>query len=85
MKKVLVTGASGEIGKQITKDLLERGYKVVAHSSSEGSSARLKTSLEENPLAVNVEYCVCDLSDHAAVESFCKEFGKKNKEPRLAD
>jgi len=80
MKKVLVTGASGEIGKQVTKDLLERGYKVVAHSSSDASSSRLRESLESNPLSENMEYCVCDLSDHAAVESFCKEFGKKNKD-----
>ena len=32
MKKVLITGASGFIGRQVTKQMLERGYTVYAPS-----------------------------------------------------
>ena len=35
MKKVLVTGATGFIGNLVVKDLLQRGYLVIATSSNE--------------------------------------------------
>ena len=32
MKKILITGASGFIGRQVTKEMIKRGYVVYAPS-----------------------------------------------------
>lgn len=80
MKKVLVTGASGEIGFEILKNLVSQGFQVLAHSSRESSSKKLQQKVADHGLFGSVHYVVCDLSDHDAVESFCKTLGKEHKD-----
>ena len=45
-KKVLVTGASGEIGFEILQNLVSQGFHVLAHSSRESSSKKLQQKVE---------------------------------------
>lgn len=80
MKKVLVTGASGEIGFEILKDLTSRGFRVLAHSSRDSSSEKLQAKVADAGLSDSVDFVVCNLSDHDAVESFCKSLGKEHKD-----
>ena len=48
-KTVLVTGASGEIGKEIAKAFAKEGYKVAIHyNSNEKAANELKTLLLNN-------------------------------------
>ena len=62
MKNVLVTGASGDIGKAIAEAFAKEGYNVALHANSNGESAE-KTA-HELALKYNVSTtCVCaDLS-----------------------
>ena len=80
MKKVLVTGASGEIGFEIVKDLTAKGFHVLAHSSRDASSEKLRAKVDELGLSGSVSYVVCNLSDRDEVESFCKSLGKEHKD-----
>lgn len=45
-KRVLVTGASGFIGRHVVKNLLDRGYKVVAHTNKGDIPSELKNHCE---------------------------------------
>lgn len=67
-KKVLITGASGGIGYQIAKDLVEIGAKVIISGTREEKLKDIKSELGDN-----VEYIVCNLSDHASVEALAAE------------
>jgi 3-oxoacyl-[acyl-carrier protein] reductase len=65
MQQVLVTGASGGIGRAIAVSLAERGARVAVHYNSDGAGA------EETRHALSGTghiLCRADLSDAAAVE-----------------
>ena len=62
MKKILLTGATGFIGKSVTQELLKRGYEVFAVSNSK--------SLPEQKGLVQVGL---DLFDEKSVEKFLNE------------
>ncbi len=61
MKKVIVTGASGFIGRHVLNPLVERGYQVFALSSE-----------ERNPNFLGVIWKQVDLFDSKAVEAVCR-------------
>lgn len=67
MKKVLITGASGFIGRQVTKQMLERGYTVYAPSNS--------SALEEQKGVVT---CEMDLFDREKLISYLREHKFEN-------
>ena len=59
MKKVLLTGATGFIGSQVTAELLKRGYEVISVSD--------KTFLPDKPNLIQVKL---DLLNKSAVDEF---------------
>lgn len=68
-KKALITGASGGIGKAISKQLLSLGAKVVLSGSSENKLAKLKDELvSEGNRSTDIELLACNLSDVEAVK-----------------
>lgn len=68
MKTVLITGASGNLGKVTVDKFLAEGYKVIT-TSSEGKA----------PVHKDVETYSVDLSDEDAVDEMVKKVLTKNK------
>lgn len=69
MKTVLVTGASGDIGKAISKIFYNNNYIVVGtYFNDESSIKELKDSLGDN-----FHYFKCDLSDFSQCENLIKD------------
>lgn len=75
MKTVLITGATGGIGRAVAIAFAKAGYKVAGqYHSNEASANQLKNELE----AVGCEFfiCRCDVSDSSAVEAMFSETEK---------
>ncbi len=68
MKKVLITGGSDGLGKTIAKELSKDCKVYIAALNEEKLRAASK--------ALNCNYFVCDVSDHAQVEKMVKKIGK---------
>lgn len=69
MKTVLVTGASGDIGKAIVKMFYKNGYIVIGtYLNDERSIDELKTSLGDNLYSFR-----CDLSDFSQCNNLINE------------
>lgn len=60
MKTVFITGATGYIGKRLTKQLLQRGYRVIA----------LVRKGSEHKVSAGTEIIVADPFDAASFQSF---------------
>lgn len=60
MKKILVTGATGFLGKYLISELTSNGYNVVAL----GRNEKIGKSLNDS----NVEFVKCDLKDYEKLE-----------------
>lgn len=67
-KTVLLTGATGGIGRQILKEFINLGAKVVASGSQDES---LKTLREE--FGANVLPMQCNLRDHSAIKKLVND------------
>ncbi len=75
MKAVLVTGASGGIGKEFARQFAFRGYNLVLVARREEELKQIKKEFEEE-YGISAEYFACDLAeDPKAVYDFCKENG----------
>jgi len=72
MKKVIITGAAGSLGKAAAKVFLDAGYSVIATVSS----ARSK---EDIVFHSNMEVYQVDLSDEAGAAKFIESVIKKDK------
>lgn len=59
MKKVLITGASSGIGRELTKDLCLKGYSVIGVARGEGKLESLKKEL---PKSAKYSFITADLS-----------------------
>lgn len=62
-KNALVTGATGGIGKEISKALIKQGAKVILSGTKEEKLQELAAEL-----GGDVKYVACNLSDSAAVD-----------------
>ena len=69
MKKVVVTGASSGIGKEITEKLLSLNYEVI------GLSRNISKDDFDSP---NIRVKQVDLSDETSTISTCKELAKED-------
>ena len=69
---ILVTGASGQIGISITKELLRNGFRVVAATRDPD---RVRSS---QSLPTEVELVAADLSSEADVTNLCGELAEKS-------
>ena len=71
MKTALVTGSTQGIGKEIAKKLVEDGYNVIVHCSSDKEKAeRIKDEISA------CKSVVCDLSDINQVEQLKEKTGR---------
>lgn len=71
--KVLITGASSGIGRDMARTLSKKGYDLVLVARDEEKLNQVKKELEQN--GVNIEIIVMDLS----IEENCKELHKRVK------
>lgn len=71
--KVFVTGASGQLGHDVAKELLRRGYTVVGGGRSEAAEQRITELRAVENGAASYEYCRLDITDAAAVEQVLSE------------
>src|SRR5438105_13775255 len=65
-KTVIITGANGNLGAAVTKEFLDKGYKVVATVATEAM---------KNDIAAqeNIEVAVVDLTNEEATNSFVQQ------------
>jgi NAD(P)-dependent dehydrogenase (short-subunit alcohol dehydrogenase family) len=63
---ILVTGASGKLGRRITGHLLELGHTVIAHARRAESLEELRRAFRDN--AVRLRHVVGDLADRGGAE-----------------
>jgi NAD(P)-dependent dehydrogenase (short-subunit alcohol dehydrogenase family) len=63
MKKIIITGANGNLGSAVTKLFLDRGYKVIATVQSEDSK-------KEMPQHSNLQAEVINLTNETETASF---------------
>ena len=54
MKRILITGAAGSVGKELVEDLLKSGNKVCAFDISEDGLFKLRTQMREIGLDSNL-------------------------------
>jgi NAD(P)-dependent dehydrogenase (short-subunit alcohol dehydrogenase family) len=71
MKKVIITGANGNLGSATTKKMLESGYQVIATVIAEDKRAEL-------PVHNNLEVSVVDLADETAAAKFVEQVISKH-------
>ena len=75
MKTVLITGASGGIGKELAKQFALHGYDLVLTARRENLLQELCRQLNEE-YHIHADHFACDLAkDPKAVYDFCKEKG----------
>lgn len=75
-KKILITGASGAIGKSIAKIFLEKGHELILISKTEKTAHKLKTELEEQFPKIKNEYLYADFSNQNDWNSFMEVLEK---------
>lgn len=68
MKSVLITGATGDLGRAIAQKFLNEGFFVFFHGSSENSDFSF---CEQNP--EKTKKCIADFSDITAIEKMFLE------------
>lgn len=66
MKKVIITGANGALGKAVTNKFISEGYTVIAAVGS-------KSSLDELPAHDRLEVHAVDLTDERVAEQFVRD------------
>lgn len=58
MKNILITGASGSVGKRLTRLLFDKGYKVSALSRKPGNDPQVKTYVWDVDKGIIDEHCI---------------------------
>ena len=65
--RVFVTGVSGQLGYDVVKELLGRGYTVVGSDIAENEKSALLAEFAKG--AASYEFATLDITDGAAVEA----------------
>lgn len=76
MEFAVITGATGGLGKEFTKKLIERGNNVFLIGRSEEKLFLLKQELSFKYNSAVIEYKKCDLTSEIERENFYSEFKK---------
>ncbi|MGB7407406.1 MAG: SDR family NAD(P)-dependent oxidoreductase, partial [Pontixanthobacter sp.] len=69
-KKILIVGASRGIGLGLTREFLDRGWKMFATERSEGDELH-KVAAEHDPA---IEILTCDVTDRESYTGFRAKF-----------
>lgn len=78
-KNVLITGATGGIGKELCRQFAGHGYDVVLTGRSELRLSELSKELQEE-YAVNAFYFACDFLNPYSCEELYRELKRQNIE-----
>jgi len=76
-KTVLILGASGGIGREVSKSVAKTGNSVLIHYYSDENKAR-EIAAEINKEHGNAEIIQADLSSHKGVEELLNQISKKD-------
>ena len=71
--KVLLTGASSGIGKDMAKILNKKGYDLVLVARDEEKLNNVKKELEEEKIGNKIEIIAMDLSEEANCKKLCEQ------------
>ncbi len=84
-KKILITGGSGGVGKNLSNTLLRKGYEVVHLSRSEGKNPKIKTFLWDIDKDTIDENCIngVDTIVHLAGEGIANERWTEDRKNRI--
>ena len=74
MKKVLITGATGGIGKSLAINFSEAGYYVILTGRSKSKLIEISDKLNKNSDSYH-----CDLNDKTSISNFCDGIAHKHK------
>ena len=79
-KEILIFGASGDLGSQISKVFLENNYNVLATASNLKSLTKSKKNYIKLK-AKNIEWKICDLKNEKHIIKTINYIFKKKKIP----
>lgn len=81
MKRILVTGASGHLGRRLVSDLIKNNYKVTATSSDTKRLSSLRSICDEDRL----DLIPCNLIDEGEVTNLIKKINRVDVLVHLAN
>ena len=73
-KIILVTGATGGIGKQYSKEMLRQGYHLVLTYRNEKAGRDLQKELQQQFSDAKIDIMEIDLGSFDSIKSFAKQF-----------
>ncbi len=73
IKKAIVTGATGAIGKAIARQMVERGYHVTIIARNETKALQVVKAIQQSTEGAKVDYMLADLSRKAEIERIAGE------------
>jgi NAD(P)-dependent dehydrogenase (short-subunit alcohol dehydrogenase family) len=79
MKTVVVTGATGAIGKATALELAKSGARVILIGRNSGKLMKVKAELEQASNTKNIETVVADLSETGDIKKAADEIKSKHK------
>lgn len=74
MKTVIITGANGGIGQQITEELATAGFMVIMACRDKGKSDCICSQIKEKTNCNSIEVMELDLASFSSIRQFVKEF-----------
>ena len=71
-KNCFISGATGGLGEEISKQLAKNGCNLVISSSNESKLNNLKKQLTDINGEISIDYYVCDFNNLNMVEEMAK-------------